>query len=414
MSTARFSLPAIALSSLLGASAIAQDAPVPLERSGTFVPAGAAQIELWPAEYRGELLFLEVTEHGTFVNQGDVIARLDTQAIDKMLRDAEVDLHTAELNHASAVTKAKLDGIAARSARDASQRALDQARRSLEGWEKFELEFKKRQEELSVQYSQHGIDDQEDELKQLEAMYREDELTDATEEIVLRRSRRDLARTKFSQKLNLDQRQYDKDYSLPIQSENKRLAVKQAEEALERLIATQEHESLSREDGLKRSDLELAKKRQSLEKLRQDRGLFEIKSPAGGLLLHGSPEDYRPGKSSPRHRRGSQGSIRSTLFTVAQAERLNIALDIPESKLLEVKDGMAVEVRPVCTPERVLVGRLVLERFPSPQSAGGPENLYLGTVEFTSGVAGLLPGMRATVKAAASGTSTTSTSSSAQ
>jgi len=44
-------------------------------RRGTFVPTVFDEIEIWPEEYAGEWLFLEVLPHGTPVGDNDVIAR---------------------------------------------------------------------------------------------------------------------------------------------------------------------------------------------------------------------------------------------------------------------------------------------------------------------------------------------------
>ena len=55
------------------------------ERSGSFVPADPAELRLALRHYRSELRLLEVLPHGSFVNQGDVIARIDPRWIDEQV-----------------------------------------------------------------------------------------------------------------------------------------------------------------------------------------------------------------------------------------------------------------------------------------------------------------------------------------
>ena len=372
-----------------------ETADAPLEQSGTLIPSSAVEVELWLDAYQGELLMLEVLPHGTFVNKGDVIARLDLEPIDRMIHDAQLELESTEISHQNTVARADIEAGRAASTLAATQRALHNAKRSLEGWEKYELAFNERSSALSATYTQHGIDDATDELNQLEAMYRDDELTDATEEIVLQRSRRNLARSKTSQKLSQDRRDYEKEYNVAMQSEQKRQAVVDAEENLDRLQRTQELDRRSTDDGVRRSKDRLAKARQKVDELTADRGRFEIRAPSSGLLLHGGVDSYRPGKVAPRHERGSSARQRTALFTVAEADRLELALSVPESKLDHVHDGMAVTVTPACAEDRQIVGRLSLDRFPSPASASKPENTYDATVEFDQKLTGLVPGMRA-------------------
>ena len=63
------------------------------------------------------------------------------------------------------------------------------AARKLSAYLEKEKAFKLEEFRLRSQSRQHNLEDQRDELEQLEQMYREDELVDATEEIVLKRQR---------------------------------------------------------------------------------------------------------------------------------------------------------------------------------------------------------------------------------
>src|SRR5206468_6852083 len=137
--------------------------------------------------------------------------------------------------------------------------------KSLEGWSGKEIPFARRSDEIGKKNEDAGIDDQKDELAQLEKMYKADELVDATEEIVLKRSKRRLAISEESRGLSVDRRQYRMDYDEAMQTEVKREAVKTQELSLDRLVRTQAIERRAREDALARSKDALDQQRERLE-----------------------------------------------------------------------------------------------------------------------------------------------------
>jgi multidrug efflux pump subunit AcrA (membrane-fusion protein) len=330
---------------------------------GVFTPASYEEIELWPEEYSGELLVLEVIEHGTLVSKGDLIARLELKSIDRAtLADTRAE--------------------------------LELARRDLEGWDKHELEFKKREAEMRKKATQNYIDDQKDELAQLESMYRDDELVDATEEIVMKRARRDLARSMKALDLQVERRDYTESFSEPAQTERRRMQFRTKELGLQQLIRTQEIDKRSREDGILKAELAFKDQEDKLARIKRDREMLTLRAPADGVLLHGSAEKYRPGSASPRYERGSRLGFRTTLFVVADPDRFNLALNVPESKLEVLKPGMGAKVTPTVPTKIEAAGTLRMDRFPSPKSAAGPENKYEAVIEVDGSMIGLVAGMR--------------------
>jgi len=367
-------------------------------RKGTFVPAVFDEVSLWFDEYKGELLMIEVVEHGTPVNDGDVIARIDVGGINKQIEQLERQVKSAALKLQNTAERNTLSEKSAALALDNARYSLEQARRDLEGWERYELDFSQRNAEMSELYTQHNIDDQKDELDQLEMMYRDDELTDATEEIVLKRSRRNLSRTMKSLKNLKDRRAYTVAFAEAAQSVRLRRAVTAKEAALDSLLKSQEIERRSREDGLLQVEMGLKDQKDKLARLKKDSALLSIRASRSGVLLHGSPDDYRPGRTAPRYKRGSRGSARTTLFTIADPDRSAVALDIPESKINSIRTGKAAKVSVAALPDIAVMGTMRVDRFPAPRSAGGSENSHDAEVVIESPVQGVVAGMRAEVK----------------
>jgi len=371
-------------------------APAAAERPGVFVPAESDAISIWPEAYSGELLVVEVLPQGSEVKAGDVVARLDTRTIDDQIHTAELEARSAQVRYEGVVEKNKIDDDAAAAALQQAKAALDRARRTLEGWTKHELAFARRGDELGRKNEDAGIDDQKDELAQLESMYKADELVDATEEIVMKRSKRRLAISEDARTLTGDRRKYRVDYDEVLQTEIKEEAVRTQELALDRLVRNQAIEKRAREDALARSRDAFDQQNLKLEKLRRDRAKFAVQSPRPGVLLHGKEKDYRPGKTPARYERGSQLSARNDCFLVADPESLAVAIEVPESMLKDVHDGSAAEVRPVAVAGDPAAGALHVETYPAAKA--GDEGGYEGLVRLERAIPGVLFGMRAKVK----------------
>ncbi|MEW6071964.1 MAG: hypothetical protein AB1726_05115 [Planctomycetota bacterium] len=379
-------------------SPVRQDYTDAIPLDGRLVPADFAEISFWPEAYSGELLFLDVAAHGAYVNAGDVIARFETKSIDREIENAERDLVTTGIQHEGTVARAAIAEEAGRDQLEDAVFALESAQRSLDGWQKHELEFHARQNDLSRQRYQYGIEDQEDELAQLEAMYRDDELVDATEEIVLKRSRRELASSRVGQKLSLDRMTYEDEYQLVETGQRKLRAVEDQKAGLDRLVRSQEIERRERENGVVRSEAGLAEKVERLEGLRRDREHLTVRAPRAGIVLHGGAASQRPGQSHPVHERGGHGGFRTPLFCVADPDRLAVALSVPESKLSRVRENMPAKVTTLVTGDTVAMGTLHVERYPTAGSAHAPEGAYDGDVRLDGELHGVVAGMRAKVE----------------
>ncbi len=345
-----------------------RDLPRSYELSGVLVPADAQEIALWPQAYAGELLFLEVTPHGSFVNEGDVVARFDRRSPERQVEDARIALEGAQRGMRGTTEKGRLAAETAAAQRTSAERSLARARRALEGWREHQLDFTLRGEELAMRARDHQIADQEDELAQLELMYGDDELVDATEEIVLSRSRRDLAVTRAYRQLSLEQLEYGAEYERPLRVARLEEAVETSTRTLEHLKVTQELDAAERAAQAAAAARALLRAEEQLAQLEADLELLTLRAPRSGVLLHGSSTTWRSGTSYPVHRRGGRAATRDGLFLVADPDRLQVACQVPATDRGAVRQGAGVVVHPVGGGQ-ALVGRLAVDSYPRPGGA---------------------------------------------
>jgi len=358
--------------------------------TGRIIPGEHAAVSLWPEAYNGELLVLEVRPEGTPVVEGDVLARLDTRSIEEQIASAELELQSARVAHDGLLEKNRIALELAVADLARARAGLDRTRRTLDGYENRELGFMTRIDGLSEQREQFRVDDQRDELAQLEAMYEADELTDATEEIVLKRSQRNLQLTLDGNSLSADRRQYRNEIAQLNDLETRREALTRETQAVEHLVRNQAVAQAARSDAEQRSLAAGAKKEERLQRLTRDLELLTIKAPRAGILMHGKLADYRPGKSRARLERASKIAPRSDVLLVVEPSKLAVALELSESSLDTLGDGSVVRLRPVRGHDRDWKGRLTVSPFPTGHK--GDEGTFAADIAVDSATPGWIIG----------------------
>ncbi len=364
--------------------------------SGRFVPAGPKTLSLWFKAYQGDLVLTWVLPQGSAVTKGSLLARIDPKGIDKEMESLQRQIEAQELALDKAVQEDRIAAESEKKQVEAASRELDRARTAFRMWEKVELPLTHRSEDLQAQRMADNIQDQKDELEQLEKMYRQDELVDATEEIVLERARRNLSRSLEAQAVQRARLKHKRDYAEPLERAKKKENIEALSRKLAHLKVQLKLAARTRKAEIEKLRRGIAKSKARLQDLKKDRKLFDLRSPRAGILLYGSPAAYRPGGAPPRYKRGSRLSARTVLFTIASAERVDLALDVPEAKIPELKERTAVEVRALAAPSKAYMGAMRVDRFPA-ASPGGSQ-VFHALVEIEGKTPGLLPGMRAKAK----------------
>lgn len=353
-----------------------------LERDGTFVPADAAELRLDLLNYRGELNVVDVLPHGSFVNEGDIVLRLETTAIDQKLEEDGMAVARAEMGLRQAEEGARMREQSDAEALARTETASARAAKRLRGYRELEKGFDEENERLSIQSRDFGLENQKDELDQLEKMYSEDELVDATEEIVLKRSKRGYAQAQAWNNLSEQRRVYDKDWYYPQREEDLVVDADTKAHELDRLKKNQGMARETSDGNLETTRYQLAQQKKKLDDLKRDREQFVVRAPRRGILLHGAPDDAPWG----RIEKGSQLRNRSVFACVADPKKMKVSTTIAEADILKIKTGTAVEVAPLAAEDAKMTGRLDVEYLPQKGS------IYKATVQLGQAELRVRPG----------------------
>ena len=174
----------------------AQETPAPVKINGVFESAKAAELKV-TGEQTKSWVIKKIVPHGTLVEANQAIVWLKTDAIDKQIRDSEIELKLADLAMDEANFKHDQFLAAQEMDRAAAERALEKAKLDYEHYLKVDKDYQLKSANFNLKFSEYALENVQEELDQLEKMYRRDELTEESEEIVLKRAQRDVESALF-------------------------------------------------------------------------------------------------------------------------------------------------------------------------------------------------------------------------
>ena len=168
---------------------------------GIFEAQNQAELFIRPQEWPAALSVLKAIEHGAVVKQGDLVLALDTEKIDRLIVDlrAEQELNELALKQAAAQLAAMEKIVPLEDQANNRNRRITE-----EDWKRFqevEKPLMVKVTEYHLKASQDMLEYAEEEYRQLEKMYKADDLREETERIVLRRAKAGVDRAKLSLEL---------------------------------------------------------------------------------------------------------------------------------------------------------------------------------------------------------------------
>jgi multidrug resistance efflux pump len=369
-----------------------------VESVGTFVPADPVEVRLRPEAYKGAFTVVSAAGHGAPVKKGDTVLQIDPADLNVELEGARNDLAAARAGlakaEADAAIAAKAEALALRMAENSAKKAAA----DLKWWDDLTGPQMLAQIDLGLRQQKAYVEDQADELDQLKRMYKTEDLTGATADIVLKRAVRQYEISQINAKLQEEASRKSKEYDHPNSRLSFEYAAEKAGYDLEGVRASQAMAKVTRETGLKAAQLGLAAAEMRVGELEKDLAQLAVVAPADGVVIYGQLADGGAVvPSDPRALRAGEklmpGGTVMVLFTPGA---LRVGFDLPESKLAWVKAGMKAKVSPVAYPELSYEGTTAAP--PVLGKTAGPEQAFPVTINLAGVDAKIVPGLKATVR----------------
>jgi multidrug resistance efflux pump len=345
--------------------------PEQVKLEGVFQPVNAQTVRI-EAEEWSNLVVVEAVAHGAAVQAGDVLIKLETDKLQRAIDDTEHEIATDELAQVDA--EIKLD-LARRSQDLALKAAAIADREATEDLKDFVTRGRDRSVESferSVISARNRLEYQAEELKQLERMYAADDLTEETEEIILKRTRDAVESAQYSLQVVQDAQRRGQEFDVPRNEAQLEQAVARAALALEEARRTAPQSLQRQQLQFEKQKADLQQKRERLGRLRSDLKRMVVTAPRAGVVYYGAA---RRGKWSDTSsieamlQPGGSPKVRSDLLTVVEPRPLTVRVVVPEKWLRHVGVRAEATIEPEAFPDVKLNGQ-VSERGSIPIGEG--------------------------------------------
>jgi multidrug efflux pump subunit AcrA (membrane-fusion protein) len=320
---------------------------------GVFEAQTAREIFVKPEEWT-MLTVEEAAQHGQHVRKGDVLLTLDTEKLDRTIDDLRADQKLSDLSIQQNEDQLKAFEKTMPMDLEASKRAARIGEEDRSYFFETVKPFSIKMNDFSLKVAKENLEYEEEELHQLEKMYKADDITEETEQIVLKRARDAVEKARFIV-----------EYAKINHDETARFGLPRAEEMIKestlRKSVDWEKKKLELPLTLQRQRLELEKLRlqrvrteDRLKKLLADRGMMTVKSPIDGIVYYGKCTRGRFGDSNGMAeslRRNGIIQPNQVVMTVVAPRPMFIRASVSEDELHDVHPGMTGKVTPSGYPE---------------------------------------------------------------
>ena len=159
-----------------------------LEFEATFIPEQPIVFKIEPNQW-SQFIISELVQHGTSVKKDQVIIAFEAENYQRHLAETKEDAKVRAL--ALAKAERQLADLKTNTPRllEGLKLAHDRAKEALDYFTSTGKALQEEEAIESLKRSQRSLSYQEEELKQLLKMYKEDGITEETEEIILKRQR---------------------------------------------------------------------------------------------------------------------------------------------------------------------------------------------------------------------------------
>ncbi len=329
---------------------------VEVKLDGVFAAENTHEIQLKTKSWT-DLKVLEAAPHGAVVKKGDLLVQLDPEKLDKKIRDSGIDLELSrldlelakiDLKHAEETIPLDLAGV---------ERAYHQVKEDLDRYLKVQKPYDVKSAKRTASSSANYLAYAEEELKQLKKMYEADDVSEETEEIILRRAQDGVDRARHSLAGAKIRSETSLKITIPREDEIKKEGELRKRLELVKARGTSEADLKKKQLGMEKQKIAHDKALEAHAKLKADRQLLTVRAPASGVVFYGS---FNKGVWSgqkiiaPKLKKDGKLLPENVFMTVVEPRPLRIYALLDEKDLLQVKAGAKGDASAKADPENDL------------------------------------------------------------
>ncbi|MEX2216346.1 MAG: HlyD family efflux transporter periplasmic adaptor subunit [Phycisphaeraceae bacterium] len=333
---------------------------ISLNLTGVFESKSVRSIDLRPQFWQAWVLS-KAAAHGKLVKKGDVLVQFDSKAIDDAIHDYEASRSLADLEYQAAQEQLSMMEETVPLDLANAERNKDYFDQDYKRYLDLEVPMSRRLAEQNLMQVQNFLAYEKEELKQLEKMYKADDLTEETEEIILKRQRDQVARIEFM----FERAKQTFEQTTAVMLPREELQVKNNEKISEiRLrVARQQLPRMLIQQRLavQKMTRDREKSLENYKKLKSDRALMTIKAPIDGYVYYGSDtrgQFTQVAALTGMLQEGQPIKPGTTLMTIVAPRPLAVRTTISEATLGFAKPGIAGKAKPTAFSDLALDAKL--------------------------------------------------------
>ncbi|HEX4054419.1 MAG TPA: biotin/lipoyl-binding protein [Tepidisphaeraceae bacterium] len=367
-----------------------------LDFKGVFDPVQSFEVRLNPRRYHDDFIIHHVVAPGMKVSKGDVLLELDTDKIDAAIAAAQNELNIARANLAKAQSDVRLGEQADAQSMSTAKQQLVDSQTTLKRWDDIDSSIALLANSMVSRFSDYYVENDTDELNELKKMYKSEDLTNETADIVMKRAVRVLDLEKLTSKTAHAATERYADFEAAVQREQLVNGVDQQSIGVAQLNAAQVQGSDLRQTSLVTAQAAEEEARKNFDQLQRDREFFSVASGIDGVVVYGSFQQkawkpIEPAQLAP----GEKVQADQVLLTVYSPGKLGLIAECPENQVGYFSAGTKVRITPQAMPDLTYDG--TCRTPPVISETQGSEQIFNIAVDLPPVDQRLAPGYRADV-----------------
>ncbi len=341
--------------------------------TGTFESKQAATVRLKGEEFTA-FEVLNAVKHGASVRKGEVLIRFNEQKYNEAFADRKRALRLSEIalkEEEIALRYLETRQPITRETQDRQKREADE---DLAYFFNTEQNWTKRQIDMMLKRSDFSLESAKEELKQLEKMYKADDLVEETEEFILKRTKFMVEMQDFFNEMMREDMSRMKGTLLPRMETTTKTTAKLADLDFRKSKETFGFVLEQAKLKLEKSTETHKKLVESYNKFVADKQMLQLRSPADGVVYYGEYSgETSKGKWSGAAQLAGGLKVKDTvkndqvLFTIVDPTASLMRATVTEKDLRWVHPGVSGKVQPTAFPNIRLNAKVAeINGYPSP------------------------------------------------
>ena len=364
---------------------------------GTVEAEQTTEVSIDAKSWSSPLTVKSAVAHGTEVKVGDLLLELDATKIDQALGDLQLERELAEITLKLAREELPLLEQSLPLNLAATDRDQQISEEDFQRYNDIERQQNLKSADFLLKSRMQMLEYSREELKQLQKMYRDKDLTEETEEIILKRQKNEIEQIEFGLESLRLQQERENTLDRPRREQAMKTGLEKQRLAWKKALGSLPLELNQKRLALQKQETERVRLEERFQQLQEDRAAMSLRAAQAGIVYHGQAErgQWNTATVTGRLRRHGVIQPKEVVMTLIPMQTLFVRTDVEEKDLHSLKVELTGRAVPTGFPSQKLGARLAsLSQIP--RTAGHFDARI--ALDIPAGEKRIVPGMTATTR----------------